>query len=68
MNTISNIYTTKAVLKSMINRNHGHIVSIASIGSYIHVPGLADYNASKYGVLGFHEALTQEISLQNSNV
>lgn len=45
----------------MIKRDHGHIVSISSAAGYLPGPGLADYNASKFGVVGFHEALCGEL-------
>lgn len=45
----------------MISRNHGHIIAIASMASFISVPGIADYAATKAGLLSFHEALKEEI-------
>jgi all-trans-retinol dehydrogenase (NAD+) len=61
VNVLSNWYTTKAFLPSMIAANKGHIVTIASGASYIGVAGLADYTASKAAILSFHEALNQEL-------
>lgn len=61
VNVLSNWYTTKAFLPSMIQANKGHIVTIASTASYIGVAGLADYTASKAAILSFHEALNQEL-------
>ncbi|KAJ0333835.1 hypothetical protein COL922a_010392 [Colletotrichum nupharicola] len=54
-------YTTKAFLPNMILKNKGHIVTIASIASYISLPTAVDYSASKAGALAFHEGLTCEI-------
>ena len=45
----------------MVKRNHGHIITIASMASFVSIPGIADYAATKAGVLSFHEALRQEI-------
>lgn len=39
----------------------GHIVNIASIAGLIGNAGLASYNASKFGVRGFSEALMKEV-------
>ncbi|KAE9573934.1 Dehydrogenase RED2 [Colletotrichum fructicola] len=54
-------YTTKAFLPSMILKNKGHIVTIASMASFISLPTAVDYSASKAGALAFHEGLTCEI-------
>lgn len=61
INTISHFKTISLVLNKMINRNHGHIVTISSSAAYIPVSGCTDYNASKYAVLGMHEALSIEL-------
>ncbi|KAH3955554.1 hypothetical protein HBI81_016670 [Parastagonospora nodorum] len=61
INVLSNWYTTKAFLPSMIAANKGHIVTIASAASFIGVAGLADYTATKAAILSFHEGLAQEI-------
>lgn len=54
-------YTTKAFLPNMMLKNKGHIVTIASMASYISLPTAVDYSASKAGALAFHEGLTCEI-------
>jgi all-trans-retinol dehydrogenase (NAD+) len=61
VNVLSNWYTAKAFLPSMISANKGHIITIASTASYIGVAGLADYTASKAAILSFHEALRSEL-------
>jgi all-trans-retinol dehydrogenase (NAD+) len=61
VNVLSNWYTTKAFLPSMIATNKGHIVTIASTASYVGVAGIADYTASKAAILSFHEGLSQEL-------
>jgi all-trans-retinol dehydrogenase (NAD+) len=61
VNVLANWYTTKAFLPAMIAANKGHIVTVASMASFIGVAGLADYCASKAAVLSFHEALDQEL-------
>ncbi|KAK2779144.1 dehydrogenase reductase sdr family member 8 precursor [Colletotrichum kahawae] len=54
-------YTAKAFLPNMILKNKGHIVTIASMASYISLPTAVDYSASKAGALAFHEGLSGEI-------
>uniref|UniRef100_A0A0K0EGM3 Epidermal retinol dehydrogenase 2 n=1 Tax=Strongyloides stercoralis TaxID=6248 RepID=A0A0K0EGM3_STRER len=69
VNVISHFFTTKAFLPSMLNRNHGHIVSIASLAGKFGITGLVDYCASKFGAVGFSEALSEELlSLKKDNV
>ncbi|KAJ5737859.1 uncharacterized protein N7483_002984 [Penicillium malachiteum] len=45
----------------MIKHNHGHIISIASMSAYLPPAGLADYGASKSGLIAFHDALRLEL-------
>jgi short-subunit dehydrogenase len=47
----------------MLKRNHGHVITIASAGSYIGMGEMTDYSGSKASALAFHEGLTQEIRL-----
>ena len=46
----------------MLEKNHGHIVSIASSAGLVGVCGLCDYCASKFGAVGFNESLMMELS------
>ncbi|KAH8433312.1 uncharacterized protein LDX57_010948 [Aspergillus melleus] len=50
----------------MIRRNHGHIFSVASMSAFIPPPGIADYAASKAGLIAFHECLSQELRVQKA--
>jgi len=45
----------------MIQSDSGHIVTIASVAGLFGSPGLTDYNASKFGAVGFDEALRLEL-------
>ena len=45
----------------MIDRNSGHIVTIASMAGHIGTAGLTDYCASKFGAVGFNESLRYEM-------
>ncbi|XP_013386956.1 epidermal retinol dehydrogenase 2-like, partial [Lingula anatina] len=54
--------TVKAFLPSMLRKNHGHLVSIASSAGLVGVTGLADYCASKFAAVGFDESLKYELN------
>src|SRR5579864_410906 len=54
------IEMTKAVLPRMRARGAGHIVNVASVGGLIGNPGSSYYAATKFGVVGLSEALSQE--------
>lgn len=43
--------TTRAFLPGMIQRNKGHVVSIASIAGHLGVAGLVDYCGSKFAAV-----------------
>ena len=46
------LQTVKAFLPEMLEKDHGHIVSIASSAGLVGVNGLADYCASKFAAVG----------------
>ena len=53
--------TSRFVLPSMIERNRGHIINIASIAGKVGSANRAVYCASKFGVVGFTESLAEEV-------
>jgi len=61
VNAMSHIWAAKAFLPDMIERNHGHIVSIASLAGLVGVNKLTDYCASKFTAVGFEESLRLEL-------
>ncbi|KAI0136795.1 hypothetical protein BJ170DRAFT_30908 [Xylariales sp. AK1849] len=61
VNTISHWTTTKEFVPHMIEVNEGHVVTIASLASFVALPTGADYSASKASALAFHEALRCEL-------
>ena len=61
VNAASLFWTTRAFLPKMIRRSRGRIVTMASAGGLIGVPGLSDYCASKFAAVGFHESLRAEL-------
>lgn len=46
----------------MMEKNHGHIVSLASIGGLIGAYQLTDYCSSKFAAVGFEESLRLELN------
>ncbi|KAI1112117.1 NAD(P)-binding protein [Nemania sp. NC0429] len=61
VNTISHWFTVQQFLPHMIQMNKGHVVTVASIASFVALPTAADYSASKAAALAFHESLTCEL-------
>ncbi|HZT67554.1 MAG TPA: SDR family oxidoreductase [Acidimicrobiales bacterium] len=62
VNFLGSVYAIKAVLPSMIERRHGHIVNVASIAGRIGAPFEAAYSASKFAMVGLTEALSVEVA------
>lgn len=52
----------KAFLPAMIERNDGHIVTVASTAGYFGVPRLGAYCASKAAALNLHMSLLSELA------
>jgi NADP-dependent 3-hydroxy acid dehydrogenase YdfG len=52
---------TKLFLPHLIASGDGHVINISSIFGLFAVPGQAAYNAAKFAVRGFTEALRQEM-------
>jgi NAD(P)-dependent dehydrogenase (short-subunit alcohol dehydrogenase family) len=59
---------SRAVLPKMRERKSGTIVNISSIGGLIGNPGVGYYNATKFAVNGFSEALLKEVKPLGINV
>ncbi len=55
------IYGSKAFLPRLIESHDGYLVNISSVFGLFAVPGQAGYNAAKFAVRGFTEALRQEM-------
>jgi short-subunit dehydrogenase len=54
--------TIKLVLPGMLGRGSGHIVNVASYLGEVPAAGLATYCATKHAVVGFSEALRDELA------
>jgi NAD(P)-dependent dehydrogenase (short-subunit alcohol dehydrogenase family) len=62
INVLGVITGTKRALETMLPRGRGVIVTLASVAGESAVPGLATYNASKWGALGFTLAARAEVA------
>lgn len=60
-NNFPKFQTTKAFLPKMIENDHGHIVTIASMAGHVGIAKLVDYCATKYAAVGFDESLRLEL-------
>jgi 3-oxoacyl-[acyl-carrier protein] reductase len=58
----------RAVLPVMKRRGGGYIINISSLAGANPHPSMAAYNASKFGLNGFSEALMQEVRHDNIKV
>lgn len=55
-------YLTRLIVPLMKNNEHAcHIINISSIAGLLGNPTISGYNASKFGVRGFNEALFKEL-------
>lgn len=50
VNVLSHFWTLQTFLPGMLDRNHGHVVTVGSAAGVIGVAGMLDYNASKFAV------------------
>ncbi len=55
------VHGTKEFLPHLIASGDGHLVNISSLFGLISIPGQSMYNATKYAVRGFSEALREEM-------
>lgn len=62
VNVLALYWTTKAFLPTMIQRNHGHVVTVASAAGLVGVARQTDYSASKHAAVGFDESLRVELA------
>src|SRR3546814_248744 len=55
------IHGTKEFLPHLIASGDGHVVNLSSLFGLLSIPGQSAYNATKYAVRGFSEAIREEL-------
>jgi NAD(P)-dependent dehydrogenase (short-subunit alcohol dehydrogenase family) len=61
-NLYAPIAVTRAVLPYLRRQRAGHILQISSMGGRVGNPGVSIYQAAKFGLGGFSEALAKEVA------
>ena len=62
------VYGTKAFLPHLRVAGEGHIVNVSSVFGMMGIPSQSAYNAAKFAVRGFTEALRIELDADGGNV
>ena len=68
INTMAPMYVTRAMLPDMLERNSGHVCTIASAGGMLSNPKMSVYAASKWGVIGWSDSVRIELQEMKSKV
>jgi all-trans-retinol dehydrogenase (NAD+) len=68
VNALALFWTARAFLPGMLERDSGHLVTIASAAGLAGTSKLTDYCSSKFAAVGFDESLRVELKRQNSKV
>lgn len=61
VNSLAHFWMAREFLPHMIQQNHGHVVTVASMASFITIASNVSYSCTKAAALSFHEGLTQEL-------
>jgi NAD(P)-dependent dehydrogenase (short-subunit alcohol dehydrogenase family) len=67
-NLFGALWVTQAALPILRKQRSGHIIQVSSIGGIAAFAGVGLYNASKWGLEGFSDALSQEVAEFHINV
>jgi len=68
VNLVAPIQLTRRVVPHMICAGGGHVVNIASMAGLMGIAGMAPYTVTKFGLVGFSEALRIELAGRNIRV
>jgi NAD(P)-dependent dehydrogenase (short-subunit alcohol dehydrogenase family) len=61
INILSHFHLVREFLPAMARQNHGHIVTVASMASFVTQGKNVSYACTNAAALAFHEGLTQEL-------
>jgi short-subunit dehydrogenase len=62
------VHGTKAFLPYLEHAEQGHVVNLSSVFGLVSIPSQSAYNAAKFGVRGFSDALRIELDIEDSHV
>lgn len=62
------VHGTKAFLPHLKAADDGHVVNISSVFGLVSIPAQSSYNAAKFAVRGFSDALRIELEIERSSV
>lgn len=62
------VHGTQAFLPHLRASGEGHVVNISSVFGLVSIPGQAAYNAAKFAVRGFSDALRIELEIERAPV
>jgi len=68
VNINAHFWTCRSFLPGMIDRKHGHVVTVASMAGHVGVPRMTDYAASKFAAVGFDESLRVEMKKMKTGI
>jgi short-subunit dehydrogenase len=60
VNLLAPVRLTRALLPALLARGDAHVVNVCSIAGLVGLPRLAAYSASKFGLVGWSQALARE--------
>ncbi|KAJ6132603.1 hypothetical protein N7471_007818 [Penicillium samsonianum] len=61
VNNVAHFWMAREFLPQMIQQNHGHVVTVASMASFITLASNVSYSCTKAAALSFHEGMAQEL-------
>lgn len=62
------VYGTKAFLPHLKASGEGHVVNLSSVFGLVSIPSQSAYNAAKFAVRGFTDALRMELEIEGAPV
>jgi short-subunit dehydrogenase len=68
INLLSHIQFTRELLPTLLERREAHVLNVCSVLGLVGMPKVTAYCASKFGMVGFSEALRNELGRQGLGV
>jgi short-subunit dehydrogenase len=61
VNIVAHFLIVKEFLPAMVEKNHGHVVTVASMSSFVAPAQMVDYACTKAALVAFNEGLASEL-------